>query len=252
MPGSTLTVPPFETLLPAIMALPAGRPLRREEVLVGALRLHRDRGVEVYYMPTDGLNPAAKLMLLGITPGWTQMELAYRHVRLGLGNGLEPREARRRARYAASFGGPMRKNLVSMLDGIGVNTLLDVSSSQVLFDDERAHLHSTSILRHPVFVAGKNFTGHANVVAQGALAEAMVREIFLPELAALPGALVVPMGDYVTEQLKELAIKGIVDPKRCLFDFPHPSGANGHRKSRFEQHKDALSKKAQAWFSRSS
>src|SRR5262245_9874268 len=112
--AAAVTVPPFEALLPAIMALPAGRPLNREELLVDAFRLHRDRTVEVYFMPTDGLNPAAKLMLLGITPGWTQLELAYRHVRGGLGEGLAPAAARRHARYAASFGGPMRKNLVSM------------------------------------------------------------------------------------------------------------------------------------------
>jgi hypothetical protein len=252
MPGSRLTVPNFEKFLPAIMALPARQQLGRDELMVDALRLHRDQQVEVYYMPTDGLNPAAKLMLLGITPGWTQMELAYRHVRLGLSNGLEPSEARRRARYAASFGGPMRKNLVTMLDGIGVNALLDVSSSQVLFDDERAHLHSTSILRHPVFVAGKNFTGHASVVTQSALASAMVRGIFLPELAALQGALIVPMGDYVSQLLQELTVERLVDAKRCLFGFPHPSGANGHRKSRFEEHRHALAKKARTWFSRTS
>jgi hypothetical protein len=72
MPGPTLTVPPFEKFLPAIKAMPPGRQLSREELLVDALRLYRDRNVEVYYMPTDGLNPLAKLMLLGITPGWTQ------------------------------------------------------------------------------------------------------------------------------------------------------------------------------------
>ncbi len=144
----------------------------------------------------------------------------------------------------------MRKNLVSMLDGIGVNALLKVSSSQVLFDDERAHLHSTSILRHPVFVAGKNFTGHTKVVTKSALASAMVRDIFLGELAALPAALIVPMGDYVSEQLNQLIAEKVVDPQRVLSGFPHPSGANGHRKSRFEEHREALAKKAQAWCSR--
>jgi hypothetical protein len=245
-----LTVPAFETFLPVIMALPAGRPLGRAELLVDGLRLHRDRQVEVYYIPTDGLSQAAKLMLLGITPGWTQMELAYRHVRQGLHDGLEPGEARRRARYAASFGGPMRTNLVGMLDGIGVNALLEVPSSRVLFDDAHAHLHSTSILRHPVFVAGENFTGHAKIVTHGALASAMVRGIFLGELAALPRALIVPMGDYVSGQLNELVVEGLVDPARVLFGFPHPSGANGHRKSRFEERRGELAGKAQRWFSR--
>ena len=144
----------------------------------------------------------------------------------------------------------MRKNLITMLDGIGVNALLDVSSAQVLFDDERAHLHSTSILRHPVFIAGKNFTGHAKIVTHSALASAMVRGIFLSELAALPDALIVPMGDYVAELLKDLVVGGLVDPNRVLFGFPHPSGANGHRKSRFEEQRDALAEKARTWFAR--
>jgi hypothetical protein len=248
MPAPTFVVPTFETFLPAITTLPLDRPLTQEELLVDAFRLHRDGKVEVYFMPTDGWNPASKLMLLGITPGWTQMELAYRHVGLGLAQGLEPAEARRRARYVASFGGPMRKNLVSMLDGIGLNALLGVPSSRVLFDDERTHLHSTSILRHPVFVGGKNFTGHASVVTKSALAASMVRTIFLPELAALPHALIVPMGDYVSALLKELASEKLVDPKRCLFGFPHPSGANGHRKPRYDEQRATLAKKAEAWF----
>jgi hypothetical protein len=247
---SSLTVPPFDRFLPAIKALPADRPLRRDELLVDAFRLHRDEDVEVYFMPTDGLNPAARLMLLGITPGWTQMELAYRHVRQGLSNGLDPAEARRRARYAASFGGPMRKNLVTMLDGVGVQRLLNVASSSVLFDDEAAHLHSTSILRHPVFVGGANFTGHARVVTRSALAAGMVRSIFLPEADALPHALIVPMGEYVSGLLTDLSVEGRIDPARCLFGFPHPSGANGHRKSRYEEQKDVLAVKARAWFSR--
>jgi hypothetical protein len=48
--------------------------------------------------------------------------------------------------------------------------------------------------------------------------------------------------------LNELASEKLVDPKRCLFGFPHPSGANGHRKSRYDDQRSMLAKKAEAWF----
>ena len=39
----------------------------------------------------------------------------------------------------ASFSGPMRRNLIAMLDSIGVNRLLDLQSSASLWEDD-AHL----------------------------------------------------------------------------------------------------------------
>src|SRR4051812_8619110 len=103
--AAVLSIPRFEELLPLIRALPAGRELQPADLMREEFRVHCDGKVEVYFMPSDGMNPKAKLLLAGITPGWTQMELAYREVRRGLAAGISPSEARMNARYVASFGG---------------------------------------------------------------------------------------------------------------------------------------------------
>jgi hypothetical protein len=43
-------------------------------------------------------------------------------------------------------------------------------------------------------------------------------------------------------------LSAIVDSDRCLFGFPHPSGANGHRKKHFEERKEELSERVKGWF----
>lgn len=58
------------------------------------------------------------------------------------------------------------------------------------------------------------------------------------ELASLPNAVVVPLGKVADEVVTHLAARNLVSPKRCLAGFPHPSGANGHRKRDFEKGRD--------------
>jgi hypothetical protein len=44
-------------------------------------------GLKMYYSPFDWANTDAKIIILGITPGWTQMEIACRVARQTLANG---------------------------------------------------------------------------------------------------------------------------------------------------------------------
>src|ERR1700751_3447435 len=93
-----------------LLSLPKYSPLRREDLLVDALRLYRDASISVYFAPFDRVNTEAKIALIGITPGFQQMELLFRGQRDSVPN----------AHLFASFGGPLRKNLVSMLDALNV------------------------------------------------------------------------------------------------------------------------------------
>jgi hypothetical protein len=115
-----MDVPSFERFEPKIRALPAREPLLPEDLLRDEFLLCREGSVEVFYMPSYEANPGARLVLVGITPGWTQMELAYRVVRRGLHDGLSVEEARRRADVECSFAGSMRTNLVRMLNELGL------------------------------------------------------------------------------------------------------------------------------------
>src|SRR5690606_8893118 len=108
-------------------------------------------GVVVYDAPIGCVNPDARVVLIGVTPGFTQMEIVYRSVRRRLLEGASPDEACRLANYEASFCGAMRANFVQMLDELGVDVLLGIRSAADLFGVASHLLHTTSAVRYPTF-----------------------------------------------------------------------------------------------------
>lgn len=45
--------------------------------------------LDVHYAPFHYLNENARVVLMGLTPGWTQMEKAFRAAKLGMEKGLD-------------------------------------------------------------------------------------------------------------------------------------------------------------------
>src|SRR5438876_9496719 len=150
----------FNKLVPRIAALPDCTPLTKEDLLVPTFQLYGENGLDIYYIPCDYVNPRAKVVVVGITPGFTQMDIAYRVARQALLDGLSPLEVCKRVDSYASFAGTMRINLVAMLNGIGLPEALDIETSASLFGSHSELLHSTSAVRYPVFVNGENYAGH--------------------------------------------------------------------------------------------
>ena len=72
------------------------------------LLLWEDDPLRVYYAPWDWVNTAARVMLVGITPGAYQAEEALREARRCLSAGRSAEETLRRADAVGSFSGPMR------------------------------------------------------------------------------------------------------------------------------------------------
>ena len=231
-----------------IRALPLGKRLERSDLLIPSLRLHRGGGLEMYYAPNDGVNSKAALILLGITPGWTQMEIAYRVAREEVERGSPASEICRIAKQQGSFAGSMRTNLVKMLDELGVATKLDLKTTLDLFHDAANLVHTGSAVRYPVFVQGRNYTGHSPNLLQTPVLRECVESILAPELASVPDALIVPLGKAVSEVLEHLVTLGRVDGDRCLFGFPHPSGANGNRTRDFSARRDDLVERVDRYF----
>src|SRR5690554_2801529 len=118
-----------------IRSLPERSEYTREDLLVPAVQLAAEpsEGVVVYDAPIGCVNPDARVVLNGVTAGFTQMEIVYRSVRRRLLEGASPDEACRLANYEASFCGAMRANLVQMLDELGVDVLLGIRSAADLF-----------------------------------------------------------------------------------------------------------------------
>lgn len=237
----------FERFATAIRGLPPGR-LSRERLLDGEFLLTREGRLSVYYIPFERTNPKARVMLVGITPGWTQMQLAFETARDALHAGVSRKDVFRAVEQAASFAGPMRSNLVRMLDALQLPSLLGIPSSASLFAENGHLLDSTSALRDPVFVDGRNYTGSSPSIDRSPLLLGTILDDLGVELSAAPDAIVIPLGGAVEKALAMLVKDGQLDAARCCLGFPHPSGANGHRARLFEENRVQLGETMSRWF----
>jgi hypothetical protein len=238
----------LDQYLSNIWMLPCNRELLRSELLISELRLYQERNLEIYYVPFDYLKPDAKLLVLGITPGWTQMELAYRFFRNALEQNKTWVEIYSDIEKSASFAGSMRMNLVSMLDELQVPSHLGIASSAFLFGEHHHLIHTTSAIRYAVFVNGENYTGHNPKILNHSKLREFVDTILIEELTQVPDALIIPQGKAVSEVLMYLIRKGQLKAERCLLNFPHASGANGHRKKQFSASRTIMEEQISKWF----
>jgi len=227
----SFTPPSRASFRQQIEALPDRIEMRDIQSL--AFRLDTDGPLAVYYAPMGGaVNRKARVLLVGLTPGWTQTQIAFQAYRQVLRDGGSEDEALAAAKGQASFAG-MRTRLCGWLDRLGVEKWLGIVSTEELFNTQRDLVQTASLIRYPVFVGedGHNYRGSGRRPIKSALLWSIIDSVFVPLLAELPDALVVPMGVAVSGALHELG----VDPARCLYGCPHPSGANGHGSRQFEQ-----------------
>jgi hypothetical protein len=214
------------------------------------LFLFDDAQLSVIYAPVDFVNTRARIVLAGLTPSWKQARAAYAaHAELPSASeedtGLD-------IQRRSAFAGTMRQNLVAMLDELGVQHPLGIASTQSLFGADAHALHATSVLRYPVFKAGKNYSGqHPKPLAHPFL-RAMLERGCAPELARVEDALIVPLGKAAEEGLEHLTRLGLLRAERVLRGFPHPSAANAHRKVEFARAKPDLEWQVRSWFERGS
>lgn len=193
---------------------------------------HGGRAVEMVYSPFDHVNSNARLVIVGMTPGLQQASNALKAAQAALRKGMSHPAAAAEAKVYASFSGPMRTNLVAMLDSIGIAGHLGISSTASLWEANSHLVQFTSALRYPVFVDGQNWSGQPDMVRQDTM-RGWLEAYTGAELASLKGAVFVPLGPKVTAALKHLAAKGMIDSARVLDGIPHPSGANAERVAYF-------------------
>lgn len=189
---------------------------------------HGGKRIDVAYAPFDYVNPDARVVIVGITPGRQQMANALLECWRQLRSGAAPAQALAAAKVHASFSGPMRTNLVSMLDDIGVARLLGLSTAAALWGGKSSLAHFTSALRYPVFLDGKNYSGTPSMLRVSLLKDHLERW-FGEEMRRLPHALFVPLGPKVGEALVYLAPRIGVEQEHILTGLPHPSGASAER-----------------------
>lgn len=235
--------------LPAIKEI-AKEPLTKELLLHPRFLLDKEKELEIYYAPFDYVNDGAQIIIVGITPGWTQMRLSYEAVIRALENGESLEDGVKHVKQHASFAGSMRTHLTSMLDELGLPAYLGIQTTASLFGEDKALLHPCSILRYPVFISQKNYTGHNPLMIRSDLLMNWITAIFLPELRSIHPTLVIPLGKAVSDTLLAMSKEHAIDEQSCLFGFPHPSGANGHRHKQFQEGKAEFSAKIHRSFSK--
>jgi hypothetical protein len=202
--------------------------------LAESLKIHGNGALSVCWAPFEYVAADARIVVLGITPGRQQAENALAAFKQALAVGMPLPEALRRAKLTGAFSGPMRANLVTMLDHIGAQRVLGVTTCTELFDPSRDLAHLTSALRYPVFVNGENYNGTPDMLRTPILLR-MVETYLAEEARSLPNTLWLPLGSKPAAAL------------RHLDGLPHPSGANGERIAYFlgRKAREALSSKTQ-------
>lgn len=194
-----------------------------------SMEMERAGRVSVCYAAFEHINRAAKVVLVGLTPGEQQALRANEAVAEQLSAGASDQEALKAAKVFASFSGPMRANLVALLDSIGLPEKVGIHSTNQLFGERSDLCHFTSALRYPVFVDNKNYSGSPSILKHPML-KRMVDDHLAKELKLIDGeAWYIPLGRESAQALGYLSAKGVIPEARILDGLPHPSGANAER-----------------------
>lgn len=220
-------------------------PLQLTADVVGQLVLGVDTrsDTHVLYMPVGPLNTAARVVLVGLTPGPTQLVAALEAACAALRVGVEAHQVLGAARGAAAFRG-MRDRLSQALTFLGLTDHFGVSPGSSAFDDLADRLQTTSAVRFPAFAKGRPYDGNPIKIE---LLRRFVEEGLGQELQTLDQALVLPLGRNAGAAVEHLIRTRAIDPGRCLPGLPHPSPANGHYQRLWLEHRERLRSQAQGW-----
>lgn len=208
------------------------------------LTVAEQNDLRVCYAPFEYVNPQARVVIVGITPGETQMLNALREARLQLDKGADAVTALRAAKMTGAFSGKMRPHLTEMLDKVGIHQWLGIKSCSELFGTASHLVQTASALRYPVFVGGKNYKGAPSMLRHALLREHLL-SYFGTDVKALSSAVFIPLGNTVAEALHFLADEGRLEKRQILEGMPHPSPANAERIAYFlgKKERSALSVK---------
>ncbi len=197
-------------------------------VLDSSFLIDEDGSLQVFYAPFEYVNTNAKIAIVGITPGNQQAVNALSEAKRLLAQGVSTDEILRQAIKFGSFSGPMRNNLVRMMDYFSLNQYLGVDSCMELFGQRDDLVQFLSALPFPVFLKGSNYNGSPNMLTNHLLKK-HINNYLVPMVSQLPNTIFIPLGPKVEAVFQYLVKQGIVKDENVLFGFSHPSGANMER-----------------------
>ena len=189
--------------------------------------IKRKDNIEIYYAPFDYINSKAKIMIVGITPGLQQMLQSFEAVNEG--------RSLKEVKDLSSFKGSMRTTLIKYLDALNINKKLKIKSCESLFNINSKYLHSTSLIKYPVFDKGRNYSG-SGLLKKKILLD-FLEAHFVKELKKLDKTIIVPLGNTVSSTIDYLNNEFKLNLKCFLKGFPHPSGLNVRKDIQFRENK---------------
>ena len=192
--------------------------------------IEKDGNIEIYYAPFDYINSKAKIAIVGITPGLQQMTQSFQAIKDG--------KSLKEVKDLSSFKGSMRTTLIKYMDELKINKILKIKTCESLFNIDSKYLHTTSLVKYPVFDKGKNYSG-ANILKKKILLE-FIEENFLKELKILQNSIIIPLGNTVSSTIDYLNTKHQLKLRCFLKGFPHPSGLNVRKNIQFEENKKEM------------
>ena len=194
--------------------------------------IKREDNIEIYYAPFDYINSKAKIMIVGITPGLQQMLQSFEAVNEG--------RSLKEVKDLSSFKGSMRTTLIKYLDALNINKKLKIKSCESLFNINSKYLHSTSLIKYPVFDKGRNYSG-SGLLKKKILLD-FLEAHFVKELKKLDKTIIIPLGNTVSSTIDYLNNEFKLNLKCFLKGFPHPSGLNVRKDIQFKENKTRMLK----------
>jgi hypothetical protein len=184
---------------------------------------------ELQYTPFEYVNRDAKLVIVGITPGNTQLELAYQTAQKLLKVERPEAEVLVEIKKTGAFGGPsMKPNLLKMLRHFRFEALLGINDVESLWGSNAALLHSTSVVPHAAFKSAKMFAGRFDEVMASPLLRECFMDCFVPSAREMAReALFVGLGPCPQSALEWCVEKRHLRREQVLGAFCHPSRAGG-------------------------
>ena len=197
------------------------------------LELERRGKYLLQYTPFEHLNKGAKLVIVGITPGPNQLELAYDVAQKLLQAGRSEDEILADVKKAGAFVGPaMRPNLLKMLRHFRFEKILGIDDAESLWGKDAGLLHSTSVIPHAAFKITKSenkmFAGNFEEVMKSGLLRECFVNCFVPSIREMnQNAFYVSLGQCPQAALQWCVEEGYLRQEQVLGAFCHPSTNGG-------------------------
>lgn len=206
--------------------------INKSIVINNKFLINKEGNIKIYYAPFDYVNSKAKIMIVGITPGLQQMLQSFQVINDG--------KSLKEVKDLSSFKGSMRTTLIKYMNALKVNKKLKIKSCESLFDLHSKYLHTTSLVKYPVFDKGRNYSG-SNILKKELLLN-FIEKNFLKELKIHQNSIIIPLGNTVSSTIRYLKEKYNLKLSCFLEGFPHPSGANARKNIQFKENKSRMLK----------